>query len=125
MKNYSIESLKNATDKYLEDLKNSQYIYCLTCGLAEKILAYSKNFTISYNDLLEGTNSVTFTKIAFKYLDTYQFVVQVSSRKCGLYPNTFTVSASKEGYDIGSRLCTDNINEVFDEIVKIAEGKNV
>ena len=40
-KDYSIEAFKEATDKHLEDLGISKYIYCLTCSLAERLLAYS------------------------------------------------------------------------------------
>ena len=41
---YTIENLKKALDKYLEDLKTSQLVYCMSVALAEKLLAYSRNF---------------------------------------------------------------------------------
>ena len=123
-KDYSIEALKNATDKYLEDLKISKYVYCLTCGLAERLLAYSNNFSISSSSLLEDINYIIHTKITFSYLNVYQFVVEVYGKKSKLYPNTFTVYASKEGYTINTKISTDNIDDVFNEIIKIAEGKS-
>jgi len=124
-KDYSIEALKNATNKHLEDLEVSKYVYCLTCGLAERLLAYSSNFNISSSSLLEGTEYIIHTKISFSYLDVYQFVVEVYGKKSKLYPNTFTVYASKEGYTINTKISTDNIDDVFNEIIKIAEGKNI
>lgn len=123
-KDYSIETLKNATDKHLKDLEISKYVYCLTCGLAERLLAYSNNFSISSSSLLEGTEYIIHTKISFSYLDVYQFVVEVYGKKSKLYPNTFTVYASKEGYTINTKISSDNIDDVFNEIIKIAEGKS-
>lgn len=123
-KDYSIEALKNATDKYLKDLEISKYVYCLTCSLAERLLAYSNNFNISSSSLLEGTDYIIHTKISFSYLNVYQFVVEVYGKKSKLYPNTFTVYTSKEGYTINVKISTDNIDDVFNEIIKIAEGKS-
>lgn len=123
-KDYSIEAFTKATDKHLKDLEISKYIYCLTCGLAEKLLAYSNNFSISSSSLLDGIEYITSTKITFSYLDVYQFVVEVYGRKSTLYPNTFTVHALKKGYTINTKISTDNIDNVFNEIIKIAEGKN-
>lgn len=124
-KDYSIEALKNATNKHLEDLEISKYVYCLTCGLAERLLAYSNNFNISSSSLLEGTEYITSTKISFNYLNVYQFVVEVYGKKSTLYPNTFTVYTLKEGYTINTKISTDNIDDVFNEIIKIAEDKNI
>ena len=124
-KDYSIEAFTKATDKHLKDLEISKYIYCLTCGLAEKLLAYSNNFSISSSSLLDGIEYITSTKIVFSYLDVYQFVVEVYGKKSTLYPNTFTVHALKKGYTINTKISTDNIDDVFNEIIKIAEGKNV
>lgn len=124
-KDYSIEALKKATNKHLEDLNISKYIYCLTCGLAERLLAYSSNFNIPSSSLLDGIEYITSTKISFSYLDIYQFVVEVYSKKSSLYPNTFTVHILKKGYDINTKISTDNIDDVFNGIIKIAEGKNI
>lgn len=123
-KDYSIEAFTKATDKHLKDLEISKYIYCLTCGLAEKLLAYSNNFSISSSSLLEGIEYITSTKITFSYLDVYQFVVEVYGRKSTLYPNTFTVYISKDGYTANTKISADNIDDVFNEIIKIAEGKS-
>lgn len=122
-KDYSIEALKKATDKHLEDLEISKYAYCLTCDLAERLLAYSNNFNISSSSLLEGIEYIASTKISFSYLDVYQFVVEIYGRKSTLYPDTFTVHVLKKG-SINTKISTDNIDYVFKEIIKIAEGKN-
>ena len=103
-KDYSIEAFKNATDKHLKDLEISKYVYCLTCGLAERLLAYSSNFSISSSSLLEGIEYITSTKISFSYLDVYQFVVEVYGKKSTLYPNTFTVHALKKGYTTNTKI---------------------
>lgn len=124
-KDYSIEALKEATDKYLEDLEISKYIYYLTCSLAERLLAYSSNFNISSSSLLDGIEYITSTKISFSYLAIYQFVVEVYGKKSSLYPNTFTVHILKKGYDINTKISTDNIDDVFNGIIKIAENKNI
>jgi len=123
-KDYSIEALKNATNKHLEDLEVSKYVYCLTCGLAERLLAYSNNFSISSSSLLEGIEYITSTKISFSYLDVYQFVVEVYGKKSTLYPNIFTVYISKDGYTANTKISADNIDDVFNEIIKIAEDKS-
>ena len=124
-KDYSIEALKEATDKHLEDLGISKYIYCLTCSLAERLLAYSSNFNISNSSLLDDIEYITSTRISFSYLGIYWFLVEVYGKKSSLYPNTFTVHTLKNGYNINTEISTDNIDDVFNGIIKIAEGKNI
>ena len=65
---YTIENLKKALDKHLEDLKTSQFVYCTTTALAEKLLAYSRNFNIASSSLLDEDKYLTSNKISFKVL---------------------------------------------------------
>lgn len=120
---YTIENLKKALDKHLKDLKTSQFVYCMTVALAEKILAYSRNFEIASSSLLDGDRYLTSNKISFKYLNTLHFVVEVYGNKCTLYPKLFTVHVFKDGYDLNSKISTDDVEEAFNWIVKYAEGK--
>ena len=78
---YTIENLKKAIDKHLEDLKTSQFVYCMTAALAEKLLAYSRNFEIARSSLLDGDEYLTFNRISFKYLNTLYFVVEVYGKR--------------------------------------------
>ena len=120
---YTIENLKKALDKHLEDLKTSQFVYCMTVALAEKLLAYSRNFEIASSSLLDGNGYLTSNKISFKYLNTLHFLVEVYGKKCTLYPKLFTVHVFKDGYDLNSKISTDDVEEVFNWIIKYAEGK--
>lgn len=119
---YTIENLKKALDKHLEDLKTSQFVYCMTVALAEKLLAYSRNFEIASSTLLDGNGYLTSNKISFKYLNTLHFLVEIYGKKCTLYPKLFTVHVFQDGYDLDSKT-TDDVEEVFNWIVKYAEGK--
>lgn len=125
MDKYTIENLKKALDKHLENLKTSQFVYCMTAALAEKLLAYSRNFKIVRSSLLDGDEYLTFNKISFKYLNTLHFLVEVYGNKCTLYPNLFTVHVFKDGYDLNSKISTDSVDEVFEWIINYAEGKGV
>lgn len=118
----TVENLKKALDKHLEDLKTSQFVYCMTVALAEKLLAYSRNFEIASSSLLDGDRYLTSNKISFVYLNTLHFVVEVYGNKCTLYPKLFTVHVFKDGYDLNSKT-TDDIEDAFNWIVKCAEGK--
>ena len=122
---YTIENLKKALDKHLEDLKTSQFVYCTTTALAEKLLAYSRNFKIASSSLLDEDKYLTSNKISFKYLNTLHFFVDVYGNKCTLYPNLFTVNVFKDGYDLNSKISTDSVDEVVEWIIKYAEGKEV
>ena len=122
---YTIENLKKALDKHLEDLKTSQFVYCTTTALAEKLLAYSRNFKIASSSLLDEDKYFTSNKISFKYLNTLHFFVEVYGNKCTLYPNLFTVNVFKDGYDLNSKISTDSVDEVVEWIIKYAEGKEV
>ena len=122
---YTIENLKKALDKHLEDLKTSQFVYCMTAALAEKLLAYSRNFKIASSSLLDEDKYFTSNKISFKYLNTLHFFVDVYGNKCTLYPNLFTVNVFKDGYDLNSKISTDFVDEVVEWIIKYAEGKEV
>lgn len=122
---YTIENLKKALDKHLEDLKTSQFVYCTTTALAEKLLAYSRNFKIASSSLLDEDKYLTSNKISFKYLNTLHFFVEVYGNKCTLYPNLFTVNVFKDGYDLNSKISTDSVDEVVEWIIKYAEGKEV
>ena len=122
---YTIENLKKALDKHLEDLKTSQFVYCMTTALAEKLLAYSRNFKIASSSLLDEDKYLTSNKISFKYLNTLHFFVEVYGNKCTLYPNLFTVHVLKDGYDLNSKISTDSVDEVVEWIIKYAEGKEV
>ena len=122
---YTIENLKKALDKHLEDLKTSQFVYCTTTALAEKLLAYSRNFKIASSSLLDEDKYLTSNKISFKYLNTLHFFVEVYGNKCTLYPNLFTVHVLKDGYDLNSKISTDSVDEVVEWIIKYAEGKEV
>lgn len=121
---YTIENLKKALDKHLEDLKTSQFVYCTTTALAEKLLAYSRNFKIVRSSLLNGDEYLTFNKISFKYLNTLHFVVEVYGKKCILYPKLFTVNVFRDGYDLNAKISTDRVDEAVEWIIKYAEGKN-
>lgn len=121
---YTIENLKKALDKHLEDLKTSQFVYCTTTALAEKLLAYSRNFKIASSSLLNGDEYLTFNKISFKYLNTLHFVVEVYGKKCILYPKLFTVNVFRDGYDLNAKISTDRVDEAVEWIIKYAEGKN-
>lgn len=125
MDKYTIENLKKALDKHLENLKTSQFVYCMTAALAEKLLAYSRNFKIARSSLLDEDEYLTFNKISFKYLNTLHFLVEVYGNKCTLYPNLFTVHVFKDGYDLNSKISTDSVDEVFEWIINYAEGKGV
>ena len=120
---YTIENFNNALDKHLEDLKTSQFVYCMTAALVEKLLAYSRNFEISRSSLLDGDEYLTFNKISFKYLNTLYFVVEVYGKKCILYPKLFTVHVFRNGYDLNAELSTDSVDEAFEWIINYAEGK--
>lgn len=122
---YTIENLKKALDKHLEDLKTSQFVYCMTAALAEKLLAYSRNFEISRSSLLDGDEYLTFNRISFKYLNTLHFVVEVYGKKCTLYPKLFTVNVFRDGYDPNAKISTDRVDEAVEWIIKYAEGKEV
>lgn len=122
---YTIENLKKALDKHLEDLKTSQFVYCMTSALAEKLLAYSRNFKIARSSLLDGDEYLTFNRISFKYLNTLLFVVEIYGKKCILYPKLFTVHVFRDGYDLNSKISTDCIDEAVEWIIKYAEGKEV
>lgn len=122
---YTIENLKKALDRYLEDLKTSQFVYCMTAALAEKLLAYSRNFEISRSSLLDGDGCLTSNKISFKYLNTLLFVVEIYGKKCILYPKLFTVHVFRDGYDLNSKISTDCIDEAVEWIIKYAEDKEV
>lgn len=122
---YTIENLKKALDKHLEDLKTSQFVYCMTSALAEKLLAYSRNFKIARSSLLDGDEYLTFNRISFKYLNTLHFVVEVYGKKCTLYPKLFTVNVFRDGYDLNSKISTDRVDEAVEWIIKYAEGKEV
>lgn len=122
---YTIENLKKALDKHLEDLKTSQFVYCTTTALAEKLLAYSRNFKIASSSLLDEDKYLTSNKISFKYLNTLHFFVEVYGNKCTLYPNLFTVYVLKDGYDLNSKISTNSVDEVVEWIIKYAEGKEV
>ena len=122
---YTIENLKNALVKHLEDLKTSQFVYCTTTALAEKLLAYSRNFKIASSSLLDEDKYLTSNKISFKYLNTLHFFVDVYGNKCTLYPNLFTVNVFKDGYDLNSKISTDSVDEVVEWIIKYAEDKDV
>ena len=122
---YTIENLKKALDKHLEDLKTSQFVYCTTTALAEKLLAYSRNFKIASSSLLDEDKYLTSNKISFKYLNTLHFFVEVYGNKCTLYPNLFTVHVLKDGYDLNSKISTDSVDKVVEWIIKYAEGKEV
>lgn len=120
---YTIENLKKALDKHLEDLKTSQFVYCMTVALAEKLLAYSRNFEIASSSLLDEDRYITSNKISFDYLNTLHFLVEVYGKKCTLYPKLFTVHVFKDGYNLNSKISTDDVEEVFNWIIKYAEGK--
>ena len=122
---YTIENLKKALDKHLEDLKTSQFVYCTTTALAEKLLAYSRNFKIASSSLLDEDKYLTSNKISFKYLNTLHFFVDVYRNKCTLYPNLFTVNVFKDGYDLNSKISTDSVDEVVEWIINYAEDKDV
>lgn len=122
---YTIENLKKALDKHLEDLKTSQFVYCMTSALAEKLLAYSRNFKIARSSLLDGDEYLTFNRISFKYLNTLHFVVEVYGKKCTLYPKLFTVNVFRDGYDLNAKISTDRVDEAVEWIIKYAEGKEV
>ena len=122
---YTIENLKKALDKHLEDLKTSQFVYCMTAALAEKLLAYSRNFKIASSSLLDEDKYLTSNKISFKYLNTLHFFVEVYGNKCTLYPNLFTVHVLKDGYDLSSKISTDSVDEVVEWIINYAEDKDV
>lgn len=122
---YTIENFKKALDKHLEDLKTSQFVYCMTSALAEKLLAYSRNFKIARSSLLDGDEYLTFNRISFKYLNTLHFVVEVYGKKCTLYPKLFTVNVFRDGYDLNSKISTDRVDEAVEWIIKYAEGKEV
>ena len=122
---YTIENLKKALDKHLEDLKTSQFVYCMTTALAEKLLAYSRNFKIASSSLLDEDKYLTSNKISFKYLNTLHFFVEVYGNKCTLYPNLFTVHVLKDGYDLNSKISTDSVDEVVEWIINYAEDKEV
>ena len=122
---YTIENLKKALDKHLEDLKTSQFVYCTTTALAEKLLAYSRNFKIASSSLLDEDKYLTSNKISFKYLNTLHFFVEVYGNKCTLYPNLFTVNVFKDGYDLNSKISTDSVDEVVEWIINYAEDKDV
>lgn len=122
---YTIENLKKALDKHLEDLKTSQFVYCTTTALAEKLLAYSRNFKIASSSLLDEDKYLTSNKISFKYLNTLHFFVDVYGNKCTLYPNLFTVNVLKDGYDLNSKISTDSVDEVVEWIINYAEDKDV
>lgn len=122
---YTIENLKKALDKHLEGLKTSQFVYCMTTALAEKLLAYSRNFKIARSSLLDGDEYLTFNRISFKYLNTLHFVVEVYGKKCTLYPKLFTVNVFRDGYDLNSKISTDRVDEAVEWIIKYAEGKEV
>lgn len=122
---YTIENFKKALNKHLEDLKISRFVYCMTTALAEKLLAYSRNFEIARSSLLDGDKYLTFNKISFKYLNTLYFFVEVYGNKCTLYPNLFTVHVFKDGYDLNSKISTDSVDEVVEWIINYAEGKRV
>lgn len=122
---YTIENLKKALDKHLEDLKTSQFVYCMTTALAEKLLASSRNFEIASSSLLDGDKYLTSNKISFKYLNTLYFFVEVYGNKCTLYPNLFTVHVLRDGYDLNAKLSTDRVDEVVEWIINYAEGKEV
>lgn len=121
---YTIENLKKALDKHLEDLKTSQFVYCTTTALAEKLLAYSRNFKIASSSLLNRDEYLTFNKISFKYLNTLHFVVEVYGKKCILYPKLFTVNVFRDGYGLNAKISTDRVDEAVEWIIKYAEGKN-
>lgn len=120
---YTIENFKKALDKHLEDLKTSQFVYCMTAALAEKLLASSRNFEIASSSLLDGDGYLTSNKISFKYLNTLHFVVEVYGKKCTLYPKLFTVHVFRDGYDLNAKISTDRVDEVVEWIIKYAEGK--
>lgn len=120
---YTIENFNNALDKHLEDLKTSQFVYCMTAALVEKLLASSRNFKIARSSLLDGNGCLTSNQISFKYLNTLHFVVEVYGKKCILYPKLFTVNVFRDGYDLNSKLSTDSVDEVVEWIIKYAEGK--
>lgn len=122
---YTIENLKKALDKHLEDLKTSQFVYCTTTALAEKLLAYSRNFKIASSSLLDEDKYLTSNKISFKYLNTLHFFVEVYGNKCTLYPNLFTVHVLRDGYDLNAKLSTDSVDEVVEWIINYAEDKEV
>lgn len=122
---YTIENFKKALDKHLEDLKISQFVYCMTTALAEKLLAYSRNFKIASSSLLDGDKYLTSNKISFKYLNILHFFVEVYGNKCTLYPNLFTVHVLRDGYDLNAKLSTDRVDEVVEWIINYAEGKEV
>lgn len=122
---YTIENLKKALDKHLEDLKTSQFVYCTTTALAEKLLAYSRNFKIASSSLLDEDKYLTSNKISFKYLNTLHFFVEVYGNKCTLYPNLFTVHVLRDGYDLNAKISTDSVDEVAEWIINYAEDKEV
>lgn len=122
---YTIENLKKALDKHLEDLKTSQFVYCTTTALAEKLLAYSRNFKIASSSLLDEDKYPTSNKISFKYLNTLHFFVEVYGNKCTLYPNLFTVHVLRDGYDLNAKISTDSVDEVAEWIINYAEDKEV
>lgn len=122
---YTIENLKKALDKHLEDLKTSQFVYCMTTALAEKLLAYSRNFKIASSSLLDRDKYLTSNKISFKYLNTLHFFVEVYGNKCTLYPNLFTVHVLRDGYDLNAKISTDSVDEVVEWIINYAEDKEV
>lgn len=122
---YTIENLKKALDKHLEDLKTSQFVYCTTTALAEKLLAYSRNFKIASSSLLDEDKYLTSNKISFKYLNTLHFFVEVYGNKCTLYPNLFTVHVLRDGYDLNAKISTDSVDEVAEWIINYAEDKGV
>lgn len=122
---YTIENLKKALDKHLEDLKTSQFVYCMTTALAEKLLAYSRNFKIASSSLLDRDKYLTSNKISFKYLNTLHFFVEVYGNKCTLYPNLFTVHVLRDGYDLNAKISTDRVDEAVEWIINYAEDKEV
>ena len=125
MKEYSVKELEKATSEHLERLKKSKVLYTLALRLAKKLLAYSKNFKISYSSLIDGDNDVLSARMTFTYLGAYQFSVQMYIEPSALYPKIFTVSALDENaYSIDDfYVCSDDVDEVFNAIVNLAEGK--
>ena len=120
MKEYSVKELEKATSEHLERLKKSKALYTLALRLAKKLLAYSNS------SLMDGDDDILSARLAFTYLGAYQFFVQMYIEPSALYPKIFTVSAlDKNAYSVdGFNVCSDDIDEVFNAIVDLAEGKN-
>ncbi len=124
-KNIKLEEFKSATESFLSFIKkDTTFIYLSALALVEMLTNYSKNFTISDSELMDGDNCVTQTKVCVDYLNAYTFCIVTDARE-DVRKGVFNIWVVRhDGFSAqGDTLETDDVENAFNWIVKYEEGK--